>query len=270
MSTKTHSGPHGEVRAASTAGGGTALTTTAARIVLPLGTKHMTLIPRNFSTAVVVQFNKNPWITVLKTTDLLADEANLTDYSENAQDGSAATDVDLSSLDTLANENAVYIGSHVPFSGLDVDVDAANANASVLSVDYWDGSAWSDISPTDGTISTGATFGQDGTITWTVPTDWAAAKLKDIVSTAKTGLGAGGPLFWVRLTVSAALDATTTLNSILAINRDTTYAELPSGTTWEESIQVGPKGFSSITALTDAGTANLIVNVSGDTEGRFA
>src|SRR3972149_4552495 len=142
MATEILQGPLGEVRAVSTAGGGTALTTTAARVVLPRGTKWLSLIPRALTGADVVQFNFNPWLTIIKTTDLLATQANITDYSDAAQDSSAATDVDLSSLSTLANLDAVYVGSHLPFSGVEVDIDAANGTASVLTVTYWDGSAW--------------------------------------------------------------------------------------------------------------------------------
>lgn len=62
-------GPVGELRAASTAGGGTALSTTAAFIQLPLGAHHVFIAPRNFSTAVVAKVAFNPWLWVLKTSD---------------------------------------------------------------------------------------------------------------------------------------------------------------------------------------------------------
>jgi hypothetical protein len=271
MATETLPGPLGEVRAASTASGGTALTTTAARIVLPRGTKYIALLPRNFATAVVVKFNKNPYLKILKTTDLLATQANLTDYSEQAQDGDAGTDVTLSSLDTLANLDAVYVGAVVPFSGLQVDIDAANGTAATILVEYWNGTAWADISATDGTTSGGATFAIDGNITWTVPSAWATTSL-DVAQAATAGKNIGAlkhDFYWVRISVSAALDSSTTANNIIAINRDTTYAEIPVGMWWEESVTVGPGGFYSITALTDAGTANLIVNCATRQPGRF-
>ena len=271
MATETLAGPLGEIRAASTASGGTALTSTAARIVLPLGTKWLTLIPHSFSGALVARFNFNPWLTILKTTDLLATQANITDYSTNAQDGSTSTDVTLSGLDTLANTDAVYVGSHLPFGGIEVDVDATNSTASVLTGTYWDGSAWTDISLTDGTTTGGATFGQDGNITWTVPAAWATTSLNAAVPTAADGVGLlTEQLFWVRLVVSAALDASTTQNSWIAINRSTVYGELTSGLAFEESVTVGPGGICSVTALTDAGSGKLIVNVATRQNGRFA
>lgn len=240
---------------------GVSLTDAASHTVLPRGAKFLQLTGRNYSTAVVIRFRLNPWITVLKTSDLLATKANLTNYSEEAQDGSTSTDVTLSSLATLANSGAVYVGSYVPFAGLVADVDAANGNAATLAATYWNGSAWTDITPTDGTETGGATFGQDGSITWTVPTAWSPTSLEAAVTTAAKNIGIlKQPLYWVRLAVSAALDSSTTLNSLIAIGGHTEYGELVAGVPWEQSITVGPYGVASVSALTDAGTANLIIN----------
>lgn len=269
MATETIAGPLGEVRAASTAGGGTALTSTAARIFLPPGTKQLELIPRNMAGATVVQWLPCPWLTVLKTTDLFA--TTLTDYSFPAQDNdTAAAGVDLSGLDTLANLDALYVGCNVPFSGVAVDVDSTNSNASVLTVTYWNGTTWTDTSATDGTTTGGATFGQDGNVTWTVPTAWTSVKLKDAVTTAKKFQGVlSEELFWTRWVVSAALDASTTADSMVAIPRSTVYSEIPAGMMFTEAVTVGPtkEGISAIQAKTDAGTANLIVNCAA--RGRF-
>lgn len=226
---------------------------------LPKGTQALILEPRNFSTAVVARVLRNPYLFVYKTADSLA---TITDYSEAAQDNDAATDVVLSSLDTNANGDALWIGSHLPFRGLSVDVDAANGTASVLSGTYWNGSALADISLTDNTASGGATMAVDGTITWTVPTDWTAARLLAIGSSAASVPRSGEPLYWVKLVVSAALDSSTTLNSVHALNRSTSYFELIDGRIWEEAIRRGPDGIGSIEALTDAGTCNLLVSVA--------
>ncbi len=268
MATLTLPGPLGEVRSASTAGGGTALTNTAARIVLPRATKQIQLIPRNFATGVVVKFNFNPWLTVLKTTDLLA--TTLTDYSEAAQDNDTNTDVTLSSLSTLANLDAVYVGAYVPFSGVVIDVDATNSTANTVLVQYWNGTAWTDITATDGTISAATSLAQDGNVTWTVPTAWVMEALEVAEPTAMKNTGIlKEPQYWTRWSWSVALDSTTTQNSWIAINRDTTYAEIPSGLAWEQQVTVGPGGIYSITALTDAGTANLVINCATVWAGKF-
>ena len=214
----------------------------------------------------VVQYLLNPYLIVLKTAD---DLQTITDYSESAQDGSAATDVTLSSLGTAAQGDYLYVGAYHPFRGVSVDVDAANANASVLTVNYWNGSAWTDITATDGTISGGASMGQDGDVTWTVPTAWAAASLTTINSPAPASVAYRNDsrVYWTRWQFSAALDASTTLNSMLAMNRSTTYAELPSGVAWQQRCEKTPGGIGCIEAKTDAGTANLVVLVGSQRDG---
>ena len=260
MATETLNAALGEVRKAHTTAGGDAATTTPAAVAFPPGTRWASVEGRNFSTAVVVQVALCPYLVVLKTADALA---TATDYSEAAQDGSAATDVDLSSLDTAANNDYLYLGSHVPFRGVQVDVDATNSVASVLSTDYWNGTTWANASSTDGTIATGFTFGQDGAITWTVPTDWAAVALATAVATTGTAVrDRNTALFWVRFKVSVQLDASTTLNSVLALPRSTAYMELVSGRVLEQIVNRGPGGFAGVEHRTDAGTAHVLVHVA--------
>jgi hypothetical protein len=262
----------GEIRAASTAAGGTALTTTLTTIGLPLNTKWVSITPRNFSTAVVAQVLVNPWLTVIKTQDAFATIG--TDYSNAAQDANATTDVSLDALDTLANGDALWVGSHVPFAGASIDVDTVNAVSNTLTVTYWNGVSMVTTGATDNT-DTGASLAQDGTVTWTVPTAWKAASLNDILAALSMAGGKwpgqeyGAQLYWTRWVWSAALTASTSLNSIHALNRATTYAELVSGQTLTMKIKRGMDGFGSIQAKTDAGTANLIVNASS-LDGVFA
>lgn len=244
-SRNVHSGPAalGELRGLSTTDGGTALSTTKARILIPEGTAHLFITPRNFSTAVVAQISLLPYLSVFKTED---DGATFDDYSSEAQDNDAATDVTLSSLDAAADGGYLYVGAHRKFAGLTVDVDAANGTASVMTVKYWDGVQWTDISDTDNTASGGATFAVDGDITWAIPTVWQ----KSSVNRRK--------LYWVRIEVSVALDSSTTLNSLWPMPAFTT-AELVSGQTLELSVLPGAYGFRAVQAETDAGTANLVI-----------
>ncbi len=270
MATEILDGPLGEVRVASTAGGGTALTTTAGYTQLPLHTKHIRLTPRALSTAVVVKFAKNPWLTVLKTIDGMATEPK--DYSEAAQDADATTDVDVGALSTLANGDFLLIGAHLPFRGVYIDVDAANTQGTATtSVYYWNGEAWADSSATDGTNST-MTFAVDGLVYWTVPTAWRKATFKSLYPTMPADrYYSDNPLYWTRWSVSAVLaDTSITFNSMVAANRSTTYAELALGQMWPEKIVHGrPGGIGCIEALTDAGTASLIVNVATDASESF-
>ena len=269
----TFAGLLGEARAASTAGGGTSLTTTAGLISLPRGASHFSVLARNFGGgAVAVQVALNPFLRLIKTTDLLQ---TLTDYSHAAHDADASTTVVLSSLNTFANGDAIYVGSHVPIRGLAVTMTASlNGNASILSGYYWNGSAWTDLSVTDGTIApAGTCLGQSGTITWTVPTAWAKARLGDIVATPAlfTLAVPREDLYWLRLEVSAALDASCTAQQMLPLNRSTAYAEL---TTEAALLQfrttVGVGGVGCLEAKTNAGTASLVVNAFADGGACFA
>ena len=71
-------------------------------------------------------------------------------------------------------------------------------------------------------------------------------------------------MFWTRWTVDVALDSSVTLDHMLSINRSAAYIELPTGLPWEQGVTVGPGGVSNIVALTDAGTALLLVNCAAN------
>lgn len=272
MATEILPGPLGEVTTAGTAGGGTALTGTAVRIMIPLGTKQLDLIPRNFAGAAVVQWLKCPWLTILKTSDALVGAANLVDQSQVLQDNSTSTSADFNSLDTAANGDFIYVGSYVPFSGVAIDIQNTNAGSNTtLTVKYRKSdNTWADISASDGTSAASKSFAQDGSVTWTVPSDWITARLFDTGDT-KLNLGvAKEELYWTRWEVSVVFDSTVSANSFVAIPRSTTYHEIPAGMMWSEAISVdrATNGISAIQAKTDAGTANLIVDCAA--RGRFS
>lgn len=272
MATDVVAGPLGELRGAG-ASKGTALTTTATFIQLPLRSSHIFITPRNFSTAVVARFFLNPWLVVIKTTNTLAQNTN-SDFSNAAQDAEAATDVVLSALNTVANGHFILVGSHRKFRGAYAAVGGANAIASTLTVAAWDGAAWASVSASDGTASGGATLAASGLVSWTVPSAWPAVSLKEIYGEGLPDDPATAPyrnikLFWTRWSVSATLTDPTTLDSLVAANRSTAYFESLSGQTLEQRILHGLGGMGCVEALTDAGTANLIVNVATLRDGRF-
>ena len=268
MATETIPAAIGELAVASTAGGGTALTTTLQVVPLLDRTKYLSMYARNYSTAVVAKWAKVPYLVVLKTTDNLATFAAVTDMTGSAQDGSTSTTMTLSSLATLANGGALYVGALRPFRGAIIDVQNTNSTASVLTVKYWNGTAWTTTSATDNTASGGATLAVDGTVTWTLPTDWAKTSLS---------LAGDAPIvtipyafdarfYWTRWEVSVALDSSVTLNSLMALARSAVYAELASGVGWEERVSKQLGGWAGIEALTDAGTANLVILCGGADE----
>lgn len=274
-----------EIRAASAASGGTALTTTLALISLPLGSEWVSITPRNFVTAVVARVALNPWLTILQTTDALLTEA--TDLSSEAQNGDT-TAMTFDSFDTAANDNYLYVGSWIPFRGVEVDM-AADANAAAsgtLTVNYWNGGSWTDISDTDGTNDGTRTFAQDGNVTWTVPSAWVQASLQAIDATSTGTITATAAsfranfavkdpymqsLYWTRWETSAAFDSSVDVDQFRSLNRSTAYAELVEGQELETAlVNVGDRqSLACIEALTDAGSASLIVNVGTRRTERF-
>lgn len=260
-----HSGPIGEVRLAS-ASKGAALTTTATFTSFPTGTNYLTLQPRNAATAVVVRYALNPYLVIIKTTDSLAAVANLTVASETLQDNDTATELSISQLDTIANGDALYIGAHTPFRGAGVIMGSTtNDTASVLTVKYRKSDdTWADISATDGTDVGGDTLKQTGEVTWTLPTDWIARSLVDIGDTSLTAPAElrESALFWTRWEVSVQIDADVTVTGMQSMNRSTSYGEFLVNTGKEFRIYKGIGGIGCIEHLTDAGTANLLVEAA--------
>jgi hypothetical protein len=110
------------------------------------------------------------------------------------------------SLMPLETTDYWYVGYDMRFHTLTVDVASANAAASVLTAEIWDGYAWTAVTITDGTISGGKTLGKDGDITLTVPVNWQRG--------AGTITQLDSNLFWIRFKVSANLTATTALGGL--------------------------------------------------------
>ena len=197
------------------AASGVSLSATAAFTAFHRGTEYIDLIPRNFSGAAVARYALCPYLVILKadSSDDLA--GPIADYSAIAQDGSTATTVDLSSL--AAGRN-VYVGSAIPFRGVNIDVNATNGTANTdLTVYYWAGS-WVDISDSDGTVSS-VSLDQDGSVTWTVPSAWQTSSLVKIDRSVNSSLHwRDVQMYWTKWNWDEAMDSTVTLYHVLGIN----------------------------------------------------
>lgn len=104
-----------------------------------------------------------------------------------------------------------WVGSNRPFAGMDVIVDTPNMVAAVITAEYWDGSTWQSLSPTDGTINTGASIGQSGEITWTLPTDWEKSTVNSL------------EYYWVRMSWDDNLTAGTLAETIRLLDKEIQY-----------------------------------------------
>lgn len=268
MATDVFSGPLGHQRLAGAASG-IALSTTAVFTGLIKGTGHIRLIPRNFSTAVVIRYIPCPYLVVLKADsadDLLTPPV---DYSEAAQDGNAGEPRVV--LNDLAAGRFLYIGSAVPFRGAHCDVRAVNGTTdTAITVRYWNGSSWVDTGDTDGTID-GVSLAQDGPITWTMPGAgaWKSASLAEISQALGNRIAAkfawrNERLYWTRWQWSHVLDASVDLDHILGINESTAYAETivaSDGGIVEMRVHhgFGSAGIGGFEMKTNAGTANCLM-----------
>lgn len=94
------------------------------------------------------------------------------DYTEQATDGLTTTVVVLDSLATLGTDyDCIFIRTTLPATSFKFVVSAANGSAAVAGLKYFNG-AFTDVTGlSDGTAVTGATFAQNGSWSWTQPTD---------------------------------------------------------------------------------------------------
>ena len=134
-----------------------------------------------------------------------------------------------SAMDAATTSDRLYVRLSDIISGLHIDMTASvNTNASVMTVKYWNGSAWADITVSDGTSPFDISLAQDNNLIWTVPTDWVAAHLggnafdagvKGMSITDKDAPGTEG--FWLQIYWSAALSADVEIANIWTLNKNT-------------------------------------------------
>jgi len=132
----------------------------------------------------------------------------ITDNSINvyAEDYSSANTASFMNISSMSALGQFYVGFDTRQSGMFFVLPAVNTNASVLDVEYWNGSAWVSVSGlSDGTSQSGKTFAQSGLVTWDAP--GATSEFVKVISR-------GFPLYYYKVTVSASLSATVRVDSI--------------------------------------------------------
>lgn len=158
----------------------------------------ITAAPTNVAAAGAVV---NPHVAAVS----LDNEATYTSYLTEV---TGAGHMQLDALNTAANGDRFYVGSRQKFDTVTVTMFGAEVNAvvSVLSAEYWSASGWKTVAITDGTIVGGATLAQSGTITFTIPSDWAQVSQK-----LYSALGTG---YLLRFSVSVQLSATVSIDTL--------------------------------------------------------
>ena len=127
------------------------------------------------------------------------------DYTYDVTDGQATTYANLSSLNTIAAFECIYINTPIPANRLTwtFGTSKPNGTAAVGTLKYRksDGT-WEDTTEADGTILSGATLGQTGSMIWTHPSD----------EISHYAFGKSG--YWYRWETATQLDAEVQVTSI--------------------------------------------------------
>jgi hypothetical protein len=121
----------------------------------------------------------------------------------------------------VATEDYIYIGQYFPFNNIFIEIETANNQESVLSLEYWTGSSneWvTALDILDGTSSGGATLAKNGLIQWEVDIDesyWMPVyDPRDFGSPDEFSNIVVYDLYWSRIKVSADLKAETSIKKI--------------------------------------------------------
>jgi hypothetical protein len=182
-----------------------------------------------------------------------------TNISSTLTDKSLANQDDASTVSlVLASGDYVYIAQRYPFTNVFIHMDTVNTNASVLSGQYWDGTAWRDaVDVMDGTSVGGKTLAQSGAVQWSLDADYSWNITNDTELTgAPTELSTLRIFnsYWFRLKVSATLSAGTDSKEIgycftnsqrlkdFDVELDGYLASFATGKTdWIDEIKTGSK-----------------------------
>jgi hypothetical protein len=152
---------------------------------------------------------------------ILSDNGVLTDYS--LQGAAFVTAL-------VAAEDYIYIGQQYPFNSLHVQSSVANTASATISVEFWNGGAWTAcVDVLDETSSGGKTLAQSGVIrfntkrndTWQVVQDTSSDPM-DSLSTLYIFNN-----YWIRIKASASLSETTAISKVgYCLTDDATLSSL--------------------------------------------
>ncbi len=184
-----------------------------------------------------------------------------TEYVTQATDRLSTTHVP---LDAMAATHYLYLGTTEPIIGAFFDIGTnVNAETATLDVEYCSTAvapgatiAFTDVAgDSDGTDSTGnstgATLGQDGVYTWTLP-----AVVRSTLGTATAPLY--NRCYWMRFKPSAALSTTVDINEIIPVYQNANYGYMEPGMEYQFAINTAKIG--GFVVLATAGTPTLDIS----------
>lgn len=143
---------------------------------------------------------------------IFSNDGSLSDISVNTGDFREGS----STIDYVTSEDYLFLASFLPFNHKHFDIGTANDQSSAISVEIWDGSAWTGaVDVLDQTSSSGVSLSQDGIISWTSNVDDAPwnRQQKSADVTGLTGTSIYN-MYWVRLSWDGSFNANTTIEYI--------------------------------------------------------
>lgn len=177
---------------------------------------------------------------ILNNRIIYSDNGVFTDLSVALNDYHVGT----STVAVVAAEDAIYVGSDLPFNHRFIEVTTANDQTSVMSVELFDGSSWNAaVDVIDQTAASGRTLAQSGSVSWNKDKrkGWARRDTADIPALSSLVIY---NLFWARFKFTANLKSTTALGFVgQKFSNDTELAGY-----WPQLVR------SEVYAQWDAGT----------------
>ena len=142
-----------------------------------------------------------------------------TNYTAEANSAAPNDVVLLPAAGVLQINDAFYIGAYYPFKKCTINVGTAGVGAWVGVWEYWNGTAWTAVTVTDGTVGFTVAGSNDVVIT-TMPTDWRLTNNGGLLSAS---------CFWLRyrLTVGDAAPVTRPLGTQIWIKYGVVARDFP-------------------------------------------
>lgn len=154
---------------------------------------------------------------VLKTTDNFS---TFTDYSADVMDSKHSTVADISSLDTLTNGDALLVGCDDQVLAVHFLMATANSAANTISPAISTGQGtWTVLSVSSGGGTGGYDETYDGTSTFGKSGAVVLQGQATTISTWVTATYNGFTKYWLRFTVTAACDASTTIAEVSVVHK---------------------------------------------------
>lgn len=173
-------------------------------------------------------------------------------------------------LDSFTSSDFLYICTTDITGGFHINVKSANGTANTLIAEYWDGSAWAALTETDNT-DTGASLAQDGSVTWTAPTDAVSAHLggpdgivrnDNTLQSTVADIRVDDPShqagFWWRMSWDNGLDSDTEIEELMTVNKGDSRGKFRADT--EANLSLDRRFVGNIEVLSASGTPTLEIN----------